>query len=70
MTDHFIYGLWSGAEAADIQNEIGYQTATDFTNMQSGNGAMNYLNFKPNGSPTQLAGDQDAMYFFMIWIKM
>ncbi|MBP9190836.1 MAG: T9SS type A sorting domain-containing protein, partial [Chitinophagales bacterium] len=40
------------------------QTATDFTNMQSGNGAMNYLNFKPNGSPTQLAGDQDAMYFF------
>ncbi|MBP9550064.1 MAG: T9SS type A sorting domain-containing protein [Chitinophagales bacterium] len=64
MTDHFIYGLWSGVAAEDIQNEIVFQTATDFTNMQSGNGAMNYLNFKPNGSPTQLAGDQDAMYFF------
>ncbi|MFN3939080.1 MAG: alpha-amylase family glycosyl hydrolase [Chitinophagales bacterium] len=64
MTDHFIYGLWSGAAAADIQSELGYQTATDFTNMPSGAGAMNYLNFKPNGAPTQLAGDQDAMYFF------
>ena len=70
MTDHFIYGLWSGAAAADIQNQIGYQTATDFTNMPSGNGAMNYLNFKPNGSPTQLAGDQDAMYFFTTLISM
>lgn len=64
MTDHFIYGLWSGAAATDIQNEIGYQTATDFTALPSGDGAMNYLNFKPNGAPTQLAGDQDAMYFF------
>lgn len=64
MTDHYIYGLWSGDAAADIQEQIGYQTATDFTNMPSGNGAMNYQNFKPNGAPTQLAGDQDAMFFF------
>lgn len=64
MTDHFIYGLWSGAAAEDIQEQIHYQTATDFTNMPSGNGAMNNWNFKPNGNPTQLAGDLDAMYFY------
>jgi len=64
MTDHYIYGLWSGGLGADIQDQIGYQTSTDFTNMNSGLGAMNYLNFKPNGSPTQLGGDLDAMLFF------
>jgi glycosidase len=64
MTDHYIYGLWSGALGADIQDQIGYQTMTDFTNMNSGLGAMNYLNFKPNGNPTQLGGDLDAMLFF------
>lgn len=64
MSDHFIYGLWSGALGADIQSQIKYQTATDFTNLPSGEGAMNYMNFKPNGNPTQLAGDQDAFYFY------
>ncbi|MBC8047028.1 MAG: T9SS type A sorting domain-containing protein [Fimbriimonadaceae bacterium] len=64
MSDHFIYGLWSGALGADIQDQIKYQTATDFTNLPSGKGAMNYLNFKPNGNPTQLAGDLDAFYFY------
>ena len=64
MTDHFIYGLWNGAAAMDIQPQIKYQTATDFTSLASGMGAMNYMNFKPNGNPTQLAGDQDAMLFY------
>lgn len=64
MSDHFIYGLWNGAIAADIQSQIKYQTATDFTNLPSGEGEMNYLNFKPNGNPTQLNGDQDAMFFY------
>lgn len=64
MSDHFIYGLWNGAFAADIQSQIKYQTATDFNNLPSGEGAMNYLNFKPNGNPTQLSGDQDAMFFY------
>lgn len=64
MSDHFIYGLWSGSLSADIQSQIVYQTATDFTHLPSGMGAMNYMNFKPNGNPTQLSGDQDAMYFY------
>jgi hypothetical protein len=64
MSDHFVYGLWNGALGADIQSQIKYQTATDFTNLPSGLGEMNYLNFKPNGNPTQLAGDLDAFYFF------
>lgn len=64
MSDHFIYGLWSGSLSSDIQSQIVYQTATDFTHLPSGMGAMNYMNFKPNGNPTQLSGDQDAMYFY------
>lgn len=64
MTDHFVYGLWNGVIGADVQSQIKFQTATDFTNLPSGQGAMNYLNFKPNGNPTQLAGDQDAFYFY------
>ena len=64
MTDHFIYGLWSGAAAEDIQDEIGYQTATNYGNVQSGQGYMDHTNFKPNGAPTQLAGDLDGMFFF------
>ncbi len=64
MSDHFIYSLWSGATASDIQDEIKYQTSTNFSTVASGQGVMNYLNFKPNGNPTQLAGDQDAMFFY------
>ncbi|MFZ1633580.1 MAG: alpha-amylase family glycosyl hydrolase [Chitinophagales bacterium] len=64
MTDHYVYGLWNGALGADVQSQIKFQTATDFTNLPSGQGSMSYLNFKPNGNPTQLAGDQDAFYFY------
>ncbi|CAG0906202.1 unnamed protein product, partial [Cyprideis torosa] len=61
-SDHDIVGIWNGT--MDIQSQVIYQTYTDFTNMPSGQGSMNYLNFKPNGNPTQLAGDWDAMLFF------
>ncbi|MFT5764434.1 MAG: hypothetical protein ACI8X3_001865 [Saprospiraceae bacterium] len=61
-SDHYVYGLWDGS--ADIQSQIKYQTYTDFTNMPSGQGLMNYTNFKPNGNPTQLNGDWDWMWFF------
>jgi len=64
LSDHFIYGLWSGAGGEDIQDQLRYQTATDFTSLPSGNGSMDQFNFKPNGSPTQLSGDLDAMYFY------
>ncbi len=63
-SDHYIYGLWYTGTSSDIQASIQYQTYTDFTNMPSGNGSMNYLNFKPNGNATQLSGDWDWMWFF------
>ncbi|MFN0275683.1 MAG: T9SS type A sorting domain-containing protein [Chitinophagales bacterium] len=64
LSDHFIYGLWSGSLATDIQAQLEYQTTTDFSSMPSGKGEMNASNFKPNGNPTQLSGDQDAMFFY------
>ncbi|MBN2092873.1 hypothetical protein JW964_24845, partial [candidate division KSB1 bacterium] len=64
-SDHYIYGLWyDGGGGADIQGSIKYQTYTDFTNMPSGMGSMNWQNFKPNGNATQLAGDWDWPWFF------
>ncbi|MFN8309526.1 MAG: alpha-amylase family glycosyl hydrolase [Chitinophagales bacterium] len=64
FSDHFIYGLWNAAKSVDVQNQLRYETYTDFTHMPSGKGAMDKSNFKPNGNPTQLSGDIDAMYFF------
>ena len=61
-SDHYIFELWYNG--SNIQSALQYQTYTDFTAMPSGMGAMNYLNFKPNGSPTQLAGDWDWPWFF------
>ncbi len=61
-SDHFIAGIWDGTQ--DIQSQVGYQTYTDFTNMPSGRGGMDYTYFKPNGNPTQLNGDFDWMWFF------
>ncbi len=61
-SDHYVYEVWYNS--SNHQSAIKYQTYTDFTTLASGRGDMNYTNFKPNGNPTQLAGDWDAMYFF------
>lgn len=78
-SDHFIWngngdrnaGLWydNGTSAFDVMSEVKYQTYTDFTDMPSGQGAMNHTNFKPNGNPTNLGGfpgdyGWDHMVFF------
>ncbi len=63
-SDHYIYGLWNGAAASDVQSQLRYQTYTDFSDVASGMGEMDYLSFRPNGNPTQLAGDWDALWFF------
>ncbi len=63
-SDVYIAGLWSASRSMDIQSELQYQTYTDFTSLPSGQGSMNYLNFKPNGNPTQLSGDWDWLWFF------
>lgn len=64
MSDHFIYGIWNAAASQNVQPQLRYNTYTDFTTLPSGKGKMNWQNFLPNGSPTQLNGDIDAMYFF------
>ena len=66
-SDHRIYGIWSAARSLDIVNELTYQTYTNYSNMPSGRGQMNFEFFKPNtsnASSTYLNGDWDGMYFF------
>lgn len=66
-SDHRIYGIWSTPRARDISNELLYQTYTNFNNMPSGRGQMNFESFKPNtanAATTFLNGDWDGMYFF------
>lgn len=68
-SDHYIYGIWyddldDNPADGDIQSSLGYMTWTDFSTMPSGQGSMNHPNFKPNGNPTQLAGDWDWPWFF------
>jgi glycosidase len=59
------YGIWSTKDNADIIGQFAMQTRTDFSGLPSGDGAMNYLNFKPNGiNPTCMTGDEDFPYFF------
>lgn len=62
--DQFIYGIWYSGSSSNVQGDLRYQTYTNFTATPSHRGNMNYLNFKPNGSPTCLCGDWDAMLFY------
>lgn len=70
-SDHRIYGIYydngSSGRNLNMDTEFFYQTYTDFTGLPSGQGAMNFENFKPNSSnasTTYLNGDWDGMYFF------
>jgi len=65
--DQRIYGVWSSSLGQDIVNQIEYHTFTDFSGLPSGQGVMNFENFKPNtanASSTYLNGDWDSMLFF------
>jgi len=66
-SDHRIYGIWQATPGQNIVNQIIYQTYTDFNSLPSGQGGMNFENFKPNSanaSTTYLNGDWDSMLFF------
>lgn len=64
-SDIRIFGIWSGPRSMDIIGDLKYQTYTDFSGLPSGQGAMNWSNFKPNSDrATSLEGDWDGMYFF------
>lgn len=63
--DQRVYSVWSAARNEDIHSELKIQTRTDFTSLPSGQGGMNYLNFKPNGvQPTCMSGDEEFPFFF------
>ncbi|TXB62128.1 T9SS type A sorting domain-containing protein [Phaeodactylibacter luteus] len=63
--DQRIYGLYSVPRSADIMGDLQVQTRTDFTSLPSGQGAMNFRNFKPNGTnPTCMSGDEEFPFFF------
>ncbi|MBP8239705.1 MAG: T9SS type A sorting domain-containing protein, partial [Saprospiraceae bacterium] len=63
--DQRIYYIWSGSRSQNIINDLAVQTRTNFAGLPSGKGAMNYLNFKPNGSQfTCMTGDEEYPYFF------
>ncbi len=63
-SDHRIYGIWNASAGQDVVDQLRYQTYTDFTDLPSGRGDMTGANFRPNGNPTCLCGDQDFMWFF------
>ncbi|NWF88379.1 MAG: T9SS type A sorting domain-containing protein [Ignavibacteriaceae bacterium] len=74
-SDHRIYGFYFDPEGPTggssynplTTTEFNYQTYTDFTNMPSAQGSMNFENFKPNSgnaSTTFLNGDWDWPWFF------
>lgn len=63
--DQYIYGLWYTGTNSDIKDSIIYRTFTKWdNNLLSQRGKMNYTFFKPNGNPTCLCGDSDAMLFY------
>ncbi|MCB0568881.1 MAG: T9SS type A sorting domain-containing protein [Phaeodactylibacter sp.] len=71
-SDHRIYGIWYDPEGPAPgfnvnMADLVYETYTDFTNMPSNQGEMNFEYFKPNSNnaaTTYLAGDWDWLWFF------
>ena len=66
-SDHRIYGIYSSSRGTDIINDLVYQTFTNFNNLPSGRGQMDYDFFKPNNSnasTTYLNGNWDTLYFY------
>lgn len=64
-SDLYIHGIWSVPRNQNIVNDLYYQTWTNFNWMPSGQGQMNWSNFKPNlDRETYLAGNWDSMDFY------
>lgn len=60
-SDHFIYGIWSAPRSADIVSELEYFTYTNYNNMPSGQGAMNYNSFRPNDATANSGGVTETL---------
>jgi alpha-amylase len=71
-SDHRIYGIYyapaDGSAGSNVDlADLKFQTYTDFTNLPSAQGGMNFENFRPNTantSSTYMAGDFDSPLFF------
>ena len=71
-SDHRIYGIYrinttNTPVAGDVVAQLQYQTYTNFNNLPSGRGGLNFEAFKPNtanAATTSLGGDWDSMLFF------
>ena len=71
-SDHRIYGIYhqpaDGSPGFNVNMaDLKFQTYTDFTNLPSGQGGMNFENFRPNSantSTTFMDGDFDSPLFF------
>ena len=66
-SDHRIYEIWNANAAADVVGQMEYQTYTNYNNMPSGQGGMNFENFRPNtntASTEKLDGDWNGLWFF------
>ncbi len=60
-SDHYIYGLWSAPRSQNIVNELEYFTYTDYTNMASGAGEMDYNGFRPNDATSNAGGISETL---------
>lgn len=60
-SDHYIYGLWSAPRSQNIVNEVEYFTYTDYTNMPSGAGEMDYNGFRPNDETSNAGGITETL---------
>lgn len=61
------YGIWSAARSTDVVNELLWMTYTDYSNLPSGKGQMNFESFRPNtanATTETLRGDWNSMLFF------
>ncbi|MBK7427127.1 MAG: hypothetical protein IPI60_08885 [Saprospiraceae bacterium] len=59
------FELYTNVQGGNIIGQLAMQTRTDFSGLPSGQGGMNYLNFKPNGiNATCMTGDEDFPFFF------
>ncbi|PHI20460.1 hypothetical protein CEQ90_08350 [Lewinellaceae bacterium SD302] len=70
-SDHRIYEIYyqpaNGPGFTLNLNDLRYETYTDFTGLPSGQGGMNFENFRPNTANTAttfLSGDYDYPWFF------
>lgn len=60
-SDHYVFGLWSQSRMANIVGELEYWTYTNFNTMPSGQGGMNYNNFRPNDNTSNAGGISETL---------